>query len=183
MSLYESSRGSGKIKDGNTWLNGKATTMTVMSRDQIYPKKPVRQSPVVLSLLLCLSCHIIASLNTILNVCYTLIQFWTFLLYSPIEVKEANDIDKREKAKKTQLMKEKEERRAAKAALKKSAPVQDNLALDESVSTNRRKLFYSLSSLNFSLTICPYQYFEGCWEGTHKMTISILLSICILRHI
>lgn len=72
-------------------------------------------------------------------------------------MKEANDIDKREKAKKTQLMKEKEERRAAKAALKKSAPVQDNLALDESVSTNRRKLFYSLSSLNFSLTICPYQ--------------------------
>ena len=67
MSLYESSRGSGKIKDGNTWLNGKATTMTVMSRDQIYPKKPVRQSPVVLSLLLCLSCHI-DSLNTILNV-------------------------------------------------------------------------------------------------------------------
>ena len=78
-------------------------------------------------------------------------------------MKEANDIDKREKAKKNQLMKEKEERRAAKAALKKSAsPVQDNLALDESVSTNRRKLFYSLSSLNFSLTICPYQYFEGC---------------------
>ena len=78
-------------------------------------------------------------------------------------MKEANDIDKREKAKKTRLMKEKEERRAAKAALKKSAsPVQDNLALDESVSTNRRKLFYSLSSLNFSLTICPYQYFEGC---------------------
>jgi hypothetical protein len=72
-------------------------------------------------------------------------------------VKEANDIDKREKAKKTQLMKEKEERRAAKAALKKSALVQDNLVLDESVSTNRRKLFYSLSSLNFSLTICPYQ--------------------------
>ena len=75
-------------------------------------------------------------------------------------MKEANDIDKREKAKK---MKEKEESRAAKAAsLKKSAPVQDNLVLDESVSTNRRKLFYSLSSLNFSLTICPYQYFEGC---------------------
>ena len=70
-------------------------------------------------------------------------------------MKEANDIDKREKAKKIQLMKEKEESRAAKAALKKSAPVQDNLVLDESVSTNRRKLFYSLSSLNFSLTNLP----------------------------